>query len=68
MSATKHAMHHVLRRRHESAGTLEKPEQAQSGGEYVFMQTDFQSDGLGSLLPMISPPTFLLEAIDQQDM
>ena len=39
-----------------------------SSGEYVFMQTDFVSDGLGGLLPMMASPTFLLESIQQQDM
>ncbi len=49
-------------------GPAEGSDQASFNGEYVFMQTDFASDGLGALLPMVSPPTFLLESTDQQDM
>eukprot|EP01043_Picozoa_sp_COSAG02_P077898 COSAG02_NODE_17282_length_1015_cov_1.536026_1_plen_180_part_10 len=42
-------------------GPMKDSDQATSHTEYVFMQTDFTSDGLGALLPMVSPPTFLLE-------
>ena len=48
--------------------TAANPDQEASSGEYVFMQTDFVSDGLGGLLPMMASPTFLLESIEQQDM
>jgi hypothetical protein len=49
-------------------GPTKDSDQAASHTEYVFMQTDFTSDGLGALLPMVSPPTFLLESTNQQDM
>ena len=52
----------------DSLDAADRVDGAAPGAEYVFMQTDFVSDGLGALLPMLSPPSFLRESTAQQDM